>query len=84
MTSCQPGQRTCRERHDRDGRGGLLAGVHGAAAAPRRVSNGLGQVLREMAFGNPHVHEIMQLVVEKQVRYIHCTAGKDRTGVVMS
>lgn len=50
------------------------------------VSNGLwAKFYSEMAFGNPHVHEIMQLVVEKQAPlYIHCTAGKDRTGVVMS
>ena len=38
-----------------------------------------------MAFDTPAVHEIVRLVVEGEVPiYIHCTAGKDRTGVVVA
>lgn len=35
-----------------------------------------------MMFGNPAVHEMVRMMTDEQVPlYLHCTAGKDRTGV---
>ena len=40
------------------------------------------ELYASMMFGNPAVHEMVRLITEEQVPlYLHCTAGKDRTGV---